>query len=75
MRGVKMLSDRERNVLRLASEGMANKQIAHSLSISERTVKTHITSALNKLGADNRTQAAVLATQHGLLQTVPAENS
>jgi DNA-binding CsgD family transcriptional regulator len=62
-----MLSDRERAVLRFISEGLANKQIATALSIGERTVKSHVTSAMNKLGADNRAHAAVAAIQRGLL--------
>jgi len=62
-----LLSDREQAILRLVSEGLPNKQIATALSIAERTVKTHLTSAMNKLGADNRAQAAVAAVQRGLL--------
>jgi DNA-binding NarL/FixJ family response regulator len=62
-----LLSERERAVLRLVAAGLSNKQIARSLSISERTVKFHVTSILHKLGADNRAQAVALATQRGLL--------
>jgi len=62
-----LLSDRERAVLRFISEGLPNKQIATALSIGERTVKSHVTSAMNKLGADNRAHAAVAAIQRGLL--------
>jgi len=62
-----LLSERERAVLRLVAAGLSNKQIARSLSITERTVKFHVTSILNKLEADNRAQAAVLAAQRGLL--------
>ncbi len=62
-----LLSERERAVLRLVAAGLSNKQIARSLSISERTVKFHVTSILNKVGADNRAQAVALATQRGLL--------
>src|SRR5262249_59898444 len=61
------LSERERAVLRLVAEGCANKQIARELMLSERTVKAYLTSTLNKLGVDNRTRAAVLATRWGLL--------
>jgi DNA-binding NarL/FixJ family response regulator len=61
------LSDREREVLRLVAGGQANKQIAHTLGITERTVKFHVTSILTKLGADNRAQAVALATRRGLL--------
>jgi DNA-binding CsgD family transcriptional regulator len=49
------------------AEGLPNKQIARSLSITERTVKFHLASVFNKLGADNRAQAVALAAQRGLL--------
>ena len=62
-----LLSDRERAVLRFVSEGLPNKQIATALSIGERTVKSHVASAMNKLGADNRAHAAVAAIRRGLL--------
>jgi DNA-binding CsgD family transcriptional regulator len=62
-----LLSDRERAVLRLVSEGLLNKQIATALSLGERTVKSHLASAMNKLGVDNRAHAAVAALQRGLL--------
>jgi DNA-binding NarL/FixJ family response regulator len=62
-----LLSGRERAVLQLVAEGLPNKQIAQSLAISERTVKFHLTSLFNKLGADNRAQAVALAVQRGLL--------
>lgn len=62
-----LLSERERAVLRLVAAGMANKQIARQLTISERTVKFHVTSILHKLDADNRAQAAALAIERGLL--------
>jgi predicted ATPase/DNA-binding NarL/FixJ family response regulator len=62
-----LLSDREQAVLRLIAEGLPNKQIATSLAIAERTVKAHLTSAMNKLGVDNRAHATVVAIQRGLL--------
>ncbi|HET8999879.1 MAG TPA: LuxR C-terminal-related transcriptional regulator [bacterium] len=62
-----LLSDREQAVLRLIGEGLPNKQIATALSIAERTVKSHVASAMNKLGVDNRAHAAVTAIQRGLL--------
>ncbi|HZS87761.1 MAG TPA: response regulator transcription factor [Chloroflexota bacterium] len=61
------LSVRESEVLRLLAEGLATKQIARSLGITERTVKFHVTSIFTKLGANNRAQAIALAAQHGLL--------
>lgn len=62
-----VLSAREREVLRLVADGRSNKQISQTLSITERTVKFHVTSILNKLGAANRAQAIALATQRGFL--------
>jgi DNA-binding NarL/FixJ family response regulator len=61
------LSARERQVLRLVAGGRSNKQIAGELAITERTVKFHMTSILNKLGADNRAQAIAIAAERGLL--------
>jgi len=61
------LSDRERAVLRLIGEGLSNKQIANALRITERTVKYHVGSAMNKPGVDKRAHAAVAAIQRGLL--------
>jgi len=61
------LSDRERQVLRLVARGRSNKQIARDLGITERTVKFHMTSIFNKLGADNRAQAIAIAAERGLL--------
>jgi DNA-binding NarL/FixJ family response regulator len=61
------LSAREREVLSLVARGHANKQIAHALGVTERTVKFHLTSIFNKLGADNRAQAVALAAQQCLL--------
>jgi DNA-binding NarL/FixJ family response regulator len=64
---VGLLSARERGVLRLVAAGLSNREIGKSLSISERTVKFHVTAILNKLGADNRAQAVALAVQRGFL--------
>jgi len=61
------LSHREREVLRLVAGGRSNKQIARELGITERTVKFHVTSILNKLGAENRAQAVAVAARRGLL--------
>ena len=62
-----MLSAREHGVLRLVAAGQSNRQIAQTLSISERTVKFHVTAVFNKLGADNRAQAVAIAAERGLL--------
>jgi len=62
-----LLSVRERGVLRLVAAGLSNRQIAETLSISERTVKFHVTALFNKLGAENRAQAVAIAAERGLL--------
>ena len=61
------LSDREREVLGLLAEGLANKRIAQALQISEHTVKFHVSAILSKLGAASRTEAVTLAARRGLL--------
>jgi DNA-binding NarL/FixJ family response regulator len=66
-RGSRTLTAREMMVLRLIASGMSNRDIAASLAITERTVKFHVTAILNRLGADNRTQAVALAVRRGLL--------
>ncbi|GAB3200744.1 response regulator transcription factor [Geodermatophilus arenarius] len=55
------LSDRELDVLRLLAEGRSNREIARTLYLAEGTVKNHVTSVLGKLGARDRTQAALRA--------------
>ncbi len=60
------LSDRERDVLRLLAQGKANKEIARELTITEKTVKTHVSSILGKLGVASRTQAALYAMRIGM---------
>jgi len=62
------LTARERDVLRLIAGGRSNKRIALELGISEKTVKAHVGHVLAKLGVSDRTQAAVLAVQEGLVQ-------
>ena len=61
-----VLTRREQEVLQLVVEGFANKQIARRLRITEKTVKTHVSSILQKLGVADRTAAAVLAIRQGL---------
>jgi two-component system NarL family response regulator len=62
------ITPREMAVLRLVADGIPNKGIATALSISESTVKTHISSLLSKLDAADRTQAVIIALRRGLLR-------
>lgn len=62
-----LLSERENEVLLLIAQGLPNAIIAERLVISERTVKSHVSSMLNKLGMSDRTQLAVYAWQQGLV--------
>ena len=64
------LTERETDVLRLVARGKANKEIARDLAIGEKTVKTHVSNILAKLGVQSRTQAALYAVHLGL---VPAD--
>jgi NarL family two-component system response regulator LiaR len=61
------LTDRETEVLKLVARGKANKQIAGSLYVSEKTVKAHVSAILMKLGVQSRTQAALYAVRTGLV--------
>lgn len=62
-----ILSKREVEVLELVARGMSNKQIAYSLDINETTAKNHVQHILQKLGAQDRTQAATAAIQRGII--------
>jgi DNA-binding NarL/FixJ family response regulator len=62
------LSARELDVLRLIAAGNANKEIAAQLSIAEETVKSHITSILSKLSANDRTHAVTIALKRGIIE-------
>lgn len=61
------LTDREKEVLKLLTKGMLNKEIANVLTISEKTVKNHISSIFRKLNVQDRTQAAVYAIKNRLV--------
>lgn len=61
------LTDREREVLRLAEQGYANAEIGQELHLAEGTVRNYLSTAIAKLGAPNRTRAAYIARQHGWL--------
>lgn len=64
--GLPELSPREREVLRSVAYGLANKQIARRLGISEKTVKAHLTNIFHTIGVSDRTQAALWALRQGL---------
>ena len=61
------LSNREMDVLRLLGRGLSNRQIAAALTVSQNTVKLHVTSILLKLGVGNRTEAVAAAVRRGIL--------
>ena len=62
------LSERELDVVRLVAQGLSNHAIAAALFISEKTVKTHVSSILGKLQLADRTQMAIYAIKHGLVR-------
>jgi len=62
------LTEREREVIRLVAQGHSNSEIARRLVISDKTVKTHISNVLSKLNLQDRTQLAIYAIKHGLVE-------
>ena len=60
------LTEREREVLGMIAQGLTNHEIAEQMVISEKTVKTHVSNLLDKLGLEDRTRAAIWALKHGL---------
>jgi DNA-binding NarL/FixJ family response regulator len=62
------LTNREFDVLKCMAQGLSNREIALRLLISTRTVTTHVRNILDKLGLDNRTQAALYAVEHGIVK-------
>lgn len=64
---VEPLTERERDVLRLLADGLSNKEIATRLVLAEGTIKNHVSTILDKLHAANRTQAARMARDQGLI--------
>lgn len=66
-KAVDALSRREQQILALLCDGQQNKEIAHAFGIQEVTVKMHMRSLIRKLGANNRTHAAMIAQQLGMV--------
>ena len=64
---IKELSERERDVLRFLARGISNVDIASRLYLSEGTVRNYVSAILQKLGVPDRTQAAIVAVQRGLM--------
>jgi DNA-binding NarL/FixJ family response regulator len=64
---VEPLTEREKEVLGLVGKGLANKEIAYRLGITERTARTHVSNILGKLGLASRTQAALWAVENKLI--------
>ncbi|MEI6621999.1 MAG: response regulator transcription factor [Actinomycetes bacterium] len=67
------ITRRELEVLQLVAEGLSNKEIGKTLSITEGTVKNHVHNALEKLGLENRIQAAAFIVRQGLRRPKPGE--
>ena len=65
----KNLTKRESEILALVAEGMSNREIAEKLVLSPETVKSHVAAILEKLNVSDRTQAAIYAVRHGLVET------
>ena len=69
------LTERETDVLRLLAQGHSNKQIAHNLNNTEKTIKTHVSRILSKLRVQSRTQATLYAIRTGLVSPGSAEQA
>jgi DNA-binding NarL/FixJ family response regulator len=65
---MQLLTEREKDVLRYLVEGMSNKEIAHKLGVRPRTIKYHLDNLYSKLGVHTRTEAVVIALNHGLTE-------
>jgi DNA-binding NarL/FixJ family response regulator len=63
---IQLLTEREREVLALLANGMANRELAAHMGITERTVKAHLSNIYQRIGVSDRTQAALWARRHGI---------
>ena len=72
MRRLATLTPQQLRVLMMLSEGLLNKQIAYELSVSEATVKAHVSAILQKLAVDSRTQAVIAAARISATQRLDA---
>lgn len=72
-RKIAALTPQQMRIMKLICAGMANKQIAYEMSLAEATVKAHITALLRRLGAQNRTQAAMMMESARLDQNPPSD--
>jgi DNA-binding NarL/FixJ family response regulator len=68
------LTPREVEVLQLLARGLDNAAVAERLVVAKRTVQNHVSSIYGKLGVSTRTEAALVAIRHGLVQVTPVEN-
>jgi DNA-binding NarL/FixJ family response regulator len=66
LREAELLTQREREVIKLVAEGLSNDEIAERWVVSNATVRTHVSRAMTKLGARDRAQLVVIAYRHGL---------
>jgi DNA-binding NarL/FixJ family response regulator len=66
--GLASLTEREIELLRLVAQGLSNKEIAYELSLAESTIKNRLSILFEKLDVKDRTQAAIYALSHGLVQ-------
>jgi DNA-binding NarL/FixJ family response regulator len=65
IRRLQTLTPQQTRVLSMLAEGLLNKQIAYELSVSEATIKAHVSAVLQKLGVDSRTQAVIMLAKIG----------
>lgn len=72
---IEMLTEREVEILKLVAQGLGNEEIATRLVISPRTAGVHISHILDKLGLENRTQAALYALRQGLVSLMPGQET